>query len=399
MSQKIGKNMKIYCVFFDTMPLLKELIEFAEDKNMQLLLQIGNCFTMTSLMSMFTRKMPSDLLKNGIGNRSFEQYRNKKSKNIYLPWVDEYITSKLSKKKWQIKIHNLPPTNYIHGDINTDSCKGGYKARYIEYKNNKKKIFWNPLMGDLLLGNSTKSYQWYNREYEFIKSISNKISDKNIFYFIEYEHYHSLTEYINKKNKNKMTEIKNETNKRVINLMSQWNFDEPNSIFWFFSDHGWPHECKKIPNANSYLSWVLFKDNINSSINPKSKIISIRDFSPTIFKKFNYDYESTSESMSIDEINDKNRVYFVEDGRSRVDRKKSTSVVCCMVIKWKNNSPIEIIQVGYFKPKKIFIYCLNVLDKNGFFKKYIKIDINDKKYRNRLLYLKEKLKNRFKWIG
>ena len=400
-----NNKIKIYCIFIDTMPLVKEIIQFAELNKMQLLLQVGNCFTISSLTSMFTAKMPSDLLDKGIGSRTLRRYRNKEDRKIYVPWNEEYITSKLSKYGWNIHIHNFPPLAiHIYGDTYTDSFYGGYEKRYDKFKKNdekKKKLnHLDPLMGRILFGNTTKSHEWYNKEYNFIRSIQDLNSNCNNFYFTEYEHWHSFPSYykIERKKVIDKYKIKPKAIKRTINLMSQWNVNEPNSFFWFFSDHGNPADITSIPNTKGYMSWVLLKDNAENPIKVKTKIISIKDFLPTILKKNNYDYKSTKESMPIDEIDDKNRIFFVEDGRSRINKRESTSFVACTVVEWEGKNPVKILQVSYFKVKNRFEYGLNLLNNNGVSKKYIKLKKENVRYKEIFILLKKELRNRFKYV-
>ena len=59
--------MKIYCVLFDTLPLFGKLVSVAKSNGMELLRQVGGCFTTTTCVQMFTGKLPSDLEENGIG--------------------------------------------------------------------------------------------------------------------------------------------------------------------------------------------------------------------------------------------------------------------------------------------------------------------------------------------
>ncbi len=403
----MNNKIKIYCIFFDTMPLVKEIIQFAKLNKMQLLLQVGNCFTTSSLISMFTAKMPSDLLDKGIGSRTLRRYRKKEDRRIYVPWHEEYVTSKLSKHGWHIHIHNFPPLScHICGDTYTDSFKGGYEQRYSLFKRNyeeKKKInCMDSFMGKMLFGDNEKSHGWYNREYDFIRSIQDSNSDFNNFYFIEYEHWHNFRSYMYnasiEKTPIEITKIKPKAIKRTINLMNQWNFNEPNSFFWFFSDHGDPADIGKKPNVKGYMSWVLLKDNTENPIKVKTKIISIKDFFPTILKKNNFEYKSIKESMPIDEINDKNRIFFVEDGRSRINNKESTSFVACIVVEWKEKDPIKILQVAYSTVKNKYKYGLNFLTESGISKRYIKLKKENVRYKETFILLKKELQDRFKHV-
>lgn len=395
----MGNKVKIYCVLWDTMPLMDFVIKIAEKNNMSILSQVGGCFTMTSLFELFTGKMPSDVLKKGMGHRCLEKYRDKRTKKIYTPWNSDNINSKLSKQGWTIHFHGIPPNNYIHGDIYTDSYEGGYKNRYERIRNSKKPSYSGKMMDNILIGKGSKSRKWQEREVKFIKNLSNNKIFNNTFYFIEYDHFHSFPSYTKKKGGKSRRIIRKKVDKRIFELMNSWDFNEPNSIFWFFGDHGEQNKTGKIPKAESYLSWVLFKDNTNiNKIIPKTKIISIRDFTSTIMEKFCYKDKKINENKSINFLCDKERIYFVEDGRAQINKMESTTGIACKVIKWKGDKPINILQVAYFRAKNKFYYHLNILDDNGRYKKYHVVSISDEKYKKELKELKTKLKKRFKWI-
>jgi hypothetical protein len=402
----MDEKFKIYCILFDTMPLHDKIIRVADVNNMRKFLHVSGCFTLTALIEMFTGKMPSDYVKKGIGHSYVNRYRDSKSKKIYLPWYEDFIMSKLKKRDWEIRVHNFFPDSIIHGDIHTDSYNGGYDNRLkdIQYiQNNKKKISASKIMDSILLVDDKKYKEWYSRESDFIRHIQKEKIKYNTFYFIYYEHFHSLASLKKQIKKNKINEdediLTNKAIKRAVDLMRTWDTDEANSIFWIFGDHGSPYKNIIIPTCESYLSWLFLKDNIvNNNIISKLDIISIRDFVPTIMKKFKYDYKNKEESCSLFDIFDKHRVYYVEDGRKSVDSIKSTTALACKVVEWDGVKPLKILQVCYFLPKNKFYYDLNILSKDGFFKKGISLKRGKNKYNDILYSLKKSLVNRFKWI-
>ncbi len=394
-------SLKIYCVLFDTMPLMEEMIRMAEINKMKRLAQVGGCFTVVSLLEMFTGKLPSDYAKHGIGHSYLNRYRKKKSKKIYVPWYKDFIMSKLKEQDWQIRVHDLPTDNFVHGDISTDSWPGGCEKRYKIFKKYKNIREGGRTVDKLLLSDSKKSSEWHQREREFILSMQAEKPEKNTFYFIDYEHFHSLAGYRKGRSEKHVKKVTDRVTNKIMNLMDVWNFNESNSVFWFFSDHGFPSEISRaaiIPKANSYLSWVFLRDNIsvNNLNDTNSGIISIRDFSPSIMKKFNYSINKINENNSILNDLDKDRIYFIEDGRKGVDENNSTTAVVCKVIEWYNNRPKKILQVGYFSKEKRFQYDLNLFDDRGIFRKSIKI--KNREYDDILGNLKKELTNRFKWV-
>ena len=404
MNAKKGDNkIKIYCILFDTMPLINEMIKMAEINKMRKFLQIGGCFTIISLLEMFTGKLPSDYVSHGIGHSYLNRYRNKVSKEIYVPWYKDFIMKKLSKQNWKIRTHDIPTDNFVHGDVCTDSWEGGHEQRLKIFKKFKNIREGGRTVDKLLITDSKKSKEWHQRECEFICSMQKEKPEHNTFYFIDYEHFHSLSGYKKGKQEKHVKKVTNIVINKIMNLVNTWDFNEPNSIFWFFSDHGFPSEISRasiIPKANSYLSWAFVKDNIiGKNFNDvEPSIISIRDFMPSVMEKFSYKYEQIDESYPMFDPLNKKRVYFIEDGRKVVDEMVSTTVVACRVIEWIKDKPIKILQVGYFSKNKKFNYDLNILDNNGFFIKSIKLNKKDDKYKTGLSNLKKKLIKRFKWV-
>lgn len=395
---KLDNKVKFYCVKFDMMPLLKEMIELANSNGMKKFLQVGGCFTYVSLFKMFTGGLPSDYIKHGIGYCSLDKYRDKSSKKMmYFPSYKDFIMSKLDEREWDIKTHNAVFESIIHGNIHTSVYNDFFEAKQGDGPMKRK------IMRQTFLFNNEEAIRWKKKEYEFIQSIQKEKPKNNTFYFIDYQHFHSLWMYKNKIKDKKMMratikKIMRVTIKNIIELINVWDFNEPNSVFWFFSDHGYPFA--KIPKASNYLSWVFLKDNVvnNNFENSNSSIISIRDFLPSVMKKFNYSYKETKESYSIFSPIDKDRIYLIEDSRLIVDKYNSTTATACKIIKWIDDNPIKILQVSYFSEKNKFYYSFNILDKEGFFKKNISLSRANKTYKDDLLCLKLELLKRFEWV-
>ena len=79
--------------------------------------------------------------------------------------------------------------------------------------------------------------------------------------------------------------------------MESWDIDEPNAIFWFFSDHGDINLMTDIrhPDPPMYYSWAMLRDNTMERLNARASFISIRDFFTTFKNKFKYDLMNLKE--------------------------------------------------------------------------------------------------------
>jgi len=364
------------------MPLSKELISLAAERGMQLLLQVGGCFSAASLTEMFTGVMPSDLLKEGLGYLSLERYRDEQTKKIHVPWQAKTIQAALSKEGWKMHLHNVVPDSYLLGDIYTDSYKGGYEKRYQRVKDQHTSSYARNMMDDLLLKDDVAARAWQNRELNWIQEHH---GTSHTFYLIEHLHYHSRGSVLRR------GEQVNEDllRKKTLDLIKAWDLEEPDTIFWFFSDHGEQRASNVIPKADSWLSWVLFKDNTFLDLKATSKLIAIRDFVPTILKILDYPYLKDPESKPIDELTDQGRIFFVEDGRKRFDEYHSTTALACSPIRWRSGIPTRILQTCYFTVNQRFYHHLNLLDVQGFYQR---------SFSSCSVELKRILQERFEWV-
>lgn len=345
--------MKLYCVLYDTMPFTKDLVNIAKMNDLTILKQIGKCYTFASLSSMLTGELACDLLKDGIGWSTWQVYRNSETGELKLPWLSRMLPEIFRKAGWKVHAHN-----YSRYRKNVDTDPNNIYTELINTGAGEK---------------------------EFIRREQNIKSEQNIMYFFYYDHFHDSI--MNRRGEE-------DAKKLTYELMSFWDFSEPDAMFWFFSDHGsWiGFEERKYPTPTNYLSWVLFKDNIKPSVEVDSKFISIRDFYATMVDKFKLNKAPLiSDIYPIQKSQDKDRIYYVEDARAAVDKYNSTVAIACKFVDWKDNKPNGILQVIYYKPDDEFIsmhISLDCLDFESGLIKMEKVDVE----------LKDALLNRIEWI-
>ncbi len=310
-------KMKIYCVLFDTAPLCREIAVFAKKYGFSLLHQIGGCFTTTSLVSMFTGQLCSDLESGGMGYDRHNRYREKHTNTIKWPWENQLITSILEDNNWQIKIY--------------------HKEYFTQVISNKPSFITTA-------------------KYPIIPEIQKEKNDKNTFYFVHYELFH-FGKLDKKRRKFSL--------KETMKVMKQWDYNEPESLFWFFSDHGRWGDLVDHPIPKHFLSWALVKDNITKNqLKINSTFISIEDFFPTMIYKFINNNFVPIDNVILQQKQDQNRLYFNEDGRMIININDSTSAYACKFISWQKDAPTKLIQVSYFKPKDEYRSYITNFDKN-----------------------------------
>ena len=323
--------MNINLILYDAAPFC-EPFEKIKDK-FHYFKQISNCFTTTSIVSMLTGKMPSDLEFGGIGYETESRY--KKDGKICWPWENKLLFSILQERGWNVNIY-------------TD----------------------NPFFGDVVSQRFKINYEDIHSE-KTIKRIQQQKSGNNIN-FILYNTYHDAIS-------RKITH--EDAKQKIDNCLKFWNFDQEDAIFWIFADHGDFTKITEKISPVGYMTWVLLKDNTENPIFPKTKLISIRDFFPTILEKLNIpinDVIIKKETRSVTKDFQKERIYFVEDGRCYIDAHGSSAASAITIEKLSDAGEIlDMSQVNCYKYKK----SENVIGKD-----------------TQLKILETTLKDRFSWL-
>ncbi len=377
----VNENAKVYCILFDAMPMTEFIFETAERKKANFFGQVGGTFTINSLAGMFTGFLPSELEKNGIGHLLRERYRDKKTRIIHWPWEESILTTKLIKNGWKIRLHNGKYFLTTIQDLPEFKKSDSFNIINKKISSFRRKKY-------TLREKTFLSAEFQRNEIKNIKKMQAEEHKCNTFYFIRYDHFHIAQSWRSKETR-KRSHIS--ATKLCNEIMTSWNLDEPNSLFWIFSDHGDWNSIKKHLNPRDYFKWVLFKDNIRHTSCRLPSVISNRDFYPTLMEKFGYSHDYPSDSLSIFKEQDKNRVFFTEDGRERIDKYNSSSAVACRFTKWKGNIPSQMIYVSWYKKKKEFKCKRAFLNEKMIITNYESLSVMDKE-------LKTALINRFKWV-
>ena len=346
--------MKIYCILCDSVPLGNILEDYLKLKRFHHFTQVSNYFTTTSIISLLTGKLPSDLEEGGIGYHTHFNY--KVNGKIEYSWKEQLLIYELYYANWNIHFHNATwfyPT-ICNDNFIEKSCSYPVKVEDMQkYYDTQKKDYVRELL--------SKDSLYYKKEKEFIRKIQTEKTKKNKFYFIKNNQYHEAL--VNKTNKEKALKL-------IEQWFGYWDFEEEDAIFYIFSDHHDFTKIDKLCKAPSMLTWACVKVNSQIPINFKRHYIHIKDFSE-------FDYE---------EAEDRDRIYFTEDARCNIDTQNSTTAVVCKFIDWVNNRPKRLVQVSYFKPENKYY---------GFV-----YDLESKKLQPYpvLNELKQALRGRFEWI-
>ena len=289
--------MKIYCILFDTCPQDKRIQDTLKNKGLHYSNYITNGFTTTSLVSLFSGKTPSEMYKYGISYHGTYKYQ-----------VD-------NQEKWNKNIiFNHLPNDWIvhlHGDKDnyefvTEEC--------CTINRTTIKYIHKPNIDD---------------EQKFLTKMQELSSDENHFIFIKYNEMHDTPHYgVGYEN----------SIKSFIDIINSIDFTERNSLFWLFSDHGFPCGPPEIfLPPPTWLTWVSVTDNITKKRTTKD-MIYVLDFFNTVKNRI---YNTFTNDDVLADTPD--RTYVIEDARVDIDPYKST-VVSAITRQDKN----RYIQLSHF---------------------------------------------------
>ena len=296
--------MKIYCILFDTFPRHPEMEKLFKSKNLHYADCLTQTCTVTTYISMFSGKTPSEMRSTGIGHSHtyalLPQDEQKK-------WNEKIIFNMLP-DDWKIHLHAMPRTR---GDDNLiPTCWPMYRD-----PNTTPGLRDCKLLPDDICGRDRDfifyDYKEGEDEQNFIKKMQDLPSDENHFIVLKYNHYHDMERG---KHDDVFSLFKN-----IINTI---DFEEENSLFWVFADHGEPEGMDEIHSPpDSWLSWVSVTDNITNQKITKNKICSI-DFKNTVLNRI-FDKNLPNDILS--EL-DMERIYVTEDSRGAINEYNCTTV-------------------------------------------------------------------------
>lgn len=357
--------MKIYCIILDTTPEEHKLRDFFDKKNFERCDQISNCFTTTSVISLLTGKLPSELLKDGLGGYLWQSYV--KGGRIIWPFENQYISNTLYENGWDIEFH-IPEFTLRDTSIPlTVTSNQNYKWTTVENETIERSL--------LLKGKIAEEH--FKKEREYVNK-TQQLTHKNQFYLFHYHYYHAALIH------GHSVDSAIEEQLKILNV---WDFNEPNALFWIFQDHGNFHNFDYTCSPAGFHTWIRIKDNTENPLKINSHYVSINDFYSTILSKLKIEYNNPSESISLEKDQNKDRIYFVEDSRVSTDKYKSTTAVACEFKEWRGNRPSILNAVSYYKLKNRYYAFVKNLET----KQIVTKDSID-------IHLKERLNKKFSWI-
>jgi len=366
---------KIYLICLDAFPEVPELINLMVEKKLyRSELICAGAFTCATMTSMISGCIGTEIIPGGIGYNALY-------KPDFFAWRKNHcIVDRLQDNGFDMLIHNHVPwfSNVIAGKQLTDLEKNShYRDHTVSLDNltvypfgvikSDAKLTLSSTNPDLTLNTFLKwnfpnqKDQFYSNESSYIKHIQS--TPFNGLFLTDLCHFHEAVYYPSGQIKSGTEITKEDALQDSVNWLKNWNFDEPNSIFYIFADHS--HRVNAYLDPPSYLTWVYFKDNIsNSKLNP---IISSNDAYLLIEKTFKLDPRPKSVWAS-DPVgeNRESRIYAVEDGRAKSIIKTVANAFCrCCLFKHLFLSVVKLTDSTTY-PSGIYVIITTLANKHTY---------------------------------
>jgi len=350
----MSSPIKLYTLCIDAYPETPELASLLTGRGLtRSELICAGAFTCATITSMISGTIGTQIIKDGIGYHTmykpeFTSWRSNKCNSDLLPQVSlpsrecnsdllpqvslpsrecnsdllpsrKCIIERMLQKNMDIIVHNHVPwfSKVLCGKMIPDHEKNkhyrdhavnddGVEVKPFGVIKSESNITYSSTNPEMTLNTfikwnfSDNKHQFYSNEKEYITYIQNK-SFHGLF-FTDLCHWHEYCYYPNGQITSNEKITKSDALNNSIEWLSNWNFDEPNSIFFIFADHS--HRVQSYLDPPSYITWVYFKNNVNNM--PLEPIISSCDFYYLVEDIFNL--EKTSHEFS--------GIYACEDGRA-----------------------------------------------------------------------------------
>ncbi len=345
--------MKIYCILFDTFPRHPEMENLFKSKDLHYADYFTQTCTVTTLISMFSGKTPSEMRSTGIGHSHTYALLSDKDK---IEWNKKIIFNKLP-SNWNIHLHAMPRTR---GDDNSiRSCWPMYNN-----PNTTPGLRDCKLLPDDICSRE-RDFKFYDYkegddERNFIKKMQNLPQDENHLIVLKYNHYHDME-------RGKHDDVF-KIFKDIINTI---DFKEKNSLFWVFADHGEPEGIDELHSPpDSFMSWVSVTDNITNKKITKNKISSM-DFNNTVLNRVHGNLNLPNDVLS---PVDMSRIYVAEDSRGRINEYHCTTVSAtkCIddqnLIQFVHHSPYAYLGKHINERSRTIKYNYNKVGTSGYMK-------------------------------
>jgi hypothetical protein len=368
---------KIYAICLDAYPETNQLIQLMNVRQLQRSEYVcAGAFTCATLTTMISGCIGTEIFDGGIGyNTMYQPYFCTWRKNhciierlidnnldVYIhnhiPWFSKVLGGK------QLTSHEQQQHYRDHTVCNDDVCVlpfGVIKKdpmTNITYSSANPELTLNTFLKWNFVDDKNK---FYENEKQFIKYIQQQSFDG--LFITDLCHWHEYVYYRTGQIKNGIEIGRDDALNDTISWLSNWDFNEPNSLFFIFADHS--HRVCAYLDPPSHMTWVYYKDNFaNTKLNP---LIASTDFYNLVEQQFGLSSLNKSKWAQYP-INtyDPSRIYAMEDGRGNSNVKTIANAFgrCCL----HNGLMISVVKLtdNTNYPTGIYVMLTTLENKNTF---------------------------------
>ena len=330
--------MKIYCILMDTVPRSGKIRKAFDDKGIQFSDHITCSSTVPTLITMFGGKTPTEMFGIGGVGHSHTYGRLLSDKKEW----DEQMIFHIVPDDWTIHIHSMPKTRGDGGTgdfggdtfklLPDDICGRTENMRFYEYGEGYDEDKFIKQMQNLPITRVLRKGKVIDDKYG---------RESNHFVVLKFNHYHDSARGTDLIYNQKKIVSSDDIIDMYADMINKMDFDEPDSLFWVYADHGEPHNINvNMPPPDSWLAWCGVKDNILKRKVTK-EVIGCDDFKNTVLNRI---YDKDFPNDVLDDV-DYDRIYVREDGRSAVSPNFASTVSAIKAldehryIQYVNHSP------------------------------------------------------------
>jgi hypothetical protein len=347
--------MKFYAIMLDCVSpsQCSKINEISNKYNFTNLGHISAGSTFFSCFELFNGSVPSNIINDGIGYLSFGD-GDALTKHAHRTSLDLYLKKNKYNKDWKFlekndsSLFHILNNNKIKSIVHNNGWVGKYiKSKQVNlyYSEEDLKEYeyinfdYPPFLDSEYLNQwggyregRARANEFYDYERKYIKQLQERKDD--FFYYVDENIYHDIN-----------------SSEYLSNFLDMWDFNEPDSVFFIFTDHY--NTISRLFPSELWSVWGMIKDNRINKPKIDTKIFSSCDLYKTVLDFFNINYKTNYPiiSKSIFTPFDKERIYYKEDSRLAVCCFGTDTFNTLKIIEWNNDIPKKLLKLTYLKGK------------------------------------------------
>jgi len=261
--------MKIYCILLDGVPLFKELNTWFSENDFKVLPHVA--------ASSFTKGTLHSYMNGGVGSKYYysgtSYLENAPEKLWFKGEGSQLIWDEANKAGFDVIAKNSQ--GWLKDHIFRRRPFVRYDCCWTDSWNESIQVYWENLRKNDAAHNYidwlSGCYQ-SDAERKAIQAIQG--SKKDLISFAICDIFHDVIYYTNNSEV-----LRKRALNTVMHWINLWQANEPDALFWFFSDHGQKIKTQSTPS--DYMTWAAIKDN-KYGLEIKNPFVYSGDFRSTI---------------------------------------------------------------------------------------------------------------------